>query len=471
MFESIKTQLWEFLKEKEVSLVMIFNQNGDILWNKGRPIEGKSIHLGSGFSKSFAKKVIAQGGAIEKDDVDIMVFGNQLSESAQNLSVKSLLILPMAQGFFLYVDSGTREYFTQSDRDVFRVLGQLLENTIERVKTGGDSGGIAGVSPAMNRIRQMVITYALEEEPVLLLGETGVGKSHIAELIHRFSGRSGDFVAAEITSINENLFESTMFGHKKGAFTDARADKKGLVQEADKGTLFIDEISEIPTSFQAKLLRFIEKKKYRVMGDPREQTADVRIVAASNKNLEKAIADKEFREDLYYRLHVLEIEIPPLRERKEDIRAFFKRNRNYLKDKDIGDGFWEAILDYHWPGNMRELITVLKRAGILLDSPITGDKINKMIHGNMHKTLSSPTPAPEPWKQKIVENLGKGISFWETVKGPFLERDLNRGQVKTVIAEALEKTGGNYKETLKLLNVDDADYVKFMKFLYRNRLN
>jgi transcriptional regulator with PAS, ATPase and Fis domain len=356
---------------------------------------------------------------------------------------------------------------------VFRVLGQLLEKTIERIKAGGDAGSIIGVSPAMDRIRQMTVTYALEDEPVLLLGETGVGKSHIAELIHRFSGRIGDFVAAEITSINENLFESTMFGHKKGAFTDARADKKGLVQEAEKGTLFIDEISEIPVSFQAKLLRFIEKKKYRVMGDPKERTADVRIVAASNKNLEKAIADKEFREDLYYRRHVLEIEIPPLRERKEDIRAFIDRNRPYLKDKELGDGFWEAVLDYHWPGNMRELITVLKRAGILLDSPITDDKINNMIYGNrMQKLLSPPAhPSTEPWKQKIVEDLEKGKSFWETVKEPFLERELNREQARAVIAEALEKTGGNYKETLKLLNVDEADYVRFMKFLYRNRLN
>jgi transcriptional regulator with PAS, ATPase and Fis domain len=328
MFESIKSQLWDILKKKEISLVMIFDKNGEILWHKGRKIEGKSIHLGAGFPRSFAKKIITHGDIIKKENVEIVAFGDNLSESALNLSVKSLIILPIKKDFFLYVDSGTKEYFTDADIEVFRVMGQLLEKMIENVmENEADINGITGVSSEIKKIREMVLKYSLEEEPVLLIGETGVGKSHIAELIHQYSGRSGRFVVAEITSIIENLFESTMFGHRKGSFTDAKDDRIGLVREADKGTLFIDEISEVPISCQAKLLRFIDKKRYRVIGESKEREADVRIVAASNRDLQQAINDKEFREDLYYRLHVLEIEIPPLRGRKEDIREFITKNR------------------------------------------------------------------------------------------------------------------------------------------------
>ena len=473
MFESIKTQLWDILKEKQVSLVMIFDKNGDILWHKGREIIGRSIHLGAGFSKSCAKKIIAHGYPIKTGDVQIVSFGSQLPESAVNLNVKSLLILPIKKNFFLYVDSGTKDTFTEIDMEVFNVMGQLLEKMIDQVlKAEEDNTGITGISPEIKKIREVVLKYSLEEEPVLLIGETGVGKSHIAELIHRYSGRKGNFVVAEIPGINENLFESTMFGHKKGSFTDAKADKTGLVQEAEAGTLFIDEISEIPVSFQAKFLRFIDKKKYRVVGEPQEKDADVRIVAASNKNLVQAIKNKEFREDLYYRLQVLEIEIPPLRERKQDVRAFINSNLQYLKDKDTGPGFWEAVLNHEWPGNMRELITVLKRAGILLESPITGEKIKEIISSGAYPTAfkTNGPEGQETWKEKIWQAFKNGENFWQVVKEPFLDRDLNRQQVKTILAEALTQTHGNYKDTLKLFNIDENQYGIFMKFLYRNHL-
>ncbi len=469
MFENIKTQLWDILKKKQVSLVMIFDNNGDILWHRGREIDGKSIHLGAGFSRSFAKKVIKSGDPVKQENVEVVVFGNQLSESALNLNIKSLLILPIKKRFFLYVDSGTREYFSESDVEVFRVMGQLLEKMLDQVLESEEAAqGLSGISDGIKRIRDMVVKYSLEEEPVLLMGETGVGKSHIAELIHRYSGRKGKFVVAEITSINQNLFESTVFGHRKGAFTDAKSDKPGLVQEAERGTLFIDEVSEIPVEFQAKLLRFIEKKKYRVLGESQEREADVRIVAASNRDIKTAIKEQQFREDLYYRLHVLEIEIPPLRERKEDVRIFIEKNLGYLKNKTIGEGFWEVIDNYDWPGNMRELITVLKRMGILLDSPLTGDKIDEIIYGCRS---DAGTPASgETCVQEIREALKEGKTFWEVVKEPFLNRDLNRPQVKAVVGEALAKTAGNYKNSLELLNIEEKDYTRFMKFLYRNEL-
>lgn len=471
MFESVKTQLWDILKKKEVSLVMIFDKSGEILWHKGREIIGRSIHLGAGFSTSYAKKIITHGNPIKTGDAQIVSFGNRLPESAVSLNVKSLFILPIKKNFFLYVDSGTKDTFTETDMEVFRVMGQLLEKMIDTViEDQEDSEGITGTSPEIKKIREVVLKYSLEEEPVLLIGETGVGKNHIAELIHRYSGRKGKFVVAETPGINENLFESTMFGHKKGSFTDARADKIGLVQEADQGTLFIDEISEIPVSCQAKFLRFIDKKKYRVLGESKEREAEVRIVAASNKDLQKAIKNKEFREDLYYRLHVLEIEIPSLRERKEDIKTFITTNQKYLKNKDIGKGFWETVLNHDWPGNMRELITVLKRAGILLESPITGEKIKEIIYGSGYQKTFKTT-GEETWKEEIWDAFKNGENFWQVVKEPFLNRDLNRQQVKTIIAEALAQTDGNYKDTLRLFNIAESEYGTFMKFLYRNQLN
>ncbi len=471
MFENVKTQLWDILEKKDVSLIMIFDKNGDILWHKGRKIEGKSIHLGTGFSRSCAKKAVKKGDLFKKENVEIILYGDQLPESAVSLSVKSLIVVPVEKRFFLYVDSGTKEYFSETDIEVFRVMAQLLEKMVKTViEDEADCHGITGESNTIKTIRETVLKYSLEEEPVLLMGETGVGKSHIAELIHRYSGRKGKFVVAEITSINENLFESTMFGHKKGSFTDAKTDNTGLVQDAHRGTLFLDEVFEIPISFQAKLLRFIDKKKYRVVGEAEEREADVRIVAASNKDLQKAIETNEFREDLYYRLHVLEIEIPPLRERKQDIKTFILENTAYLKGKTMGDGFWEAVLNHNWPGNMRELITVMKRAGILLESPITGEKIKDIIRGSGYKKSFAPIPGDDRL-ETIRDALKEGKNFWEAIKEPFLNRDLNRKQVKTLITETLIQTDGSYKDTLKLFNLGEDEYGNFMKFLYRNQLN
>jgi transcriptional regulator with PAS, ATPase and Fis domain len=204
-------------------------------------------------------------------------------------------------------------------------------------------------------------------------------------------------------------------------------------------------LEEEPVSFQAKLLRFIETKKYIVLGESAEREADVRIVAATNKDLQKAIKTKEFREDLYFRLQVLEIEIPPLRERKQDIKTLVMEMQRFLRGKEIGNDFWEAVYNHDWPGNVRELITVLTRAGILVDSPITG--------------------------KDIRDSIKAGKSFWETVKAPYLNRDLNRDEVKEIIKRGLDQSDGKYKNLLTLFNLEDNEYKKFMKFLNGNRLN
>jgi transcriptional regulator with PAS, ATPase and Fis domain len=255
----------------------------------------------------------------------------------------------------------------------------MKETIIHKKESEDYINEISGESEEINKVKELIVKYSIEEDPILILGETGVGKSHAAELIHKYSSMSGKFVIADTTIINENLFESEMFGHKKGAFTGAIVDKKGLVDEAKGGTLFIDEIAEVPFSFQAKLLRIIDTKKYRILGETTERKADMRIITATNKVLLKEIEKKEFREDLYYRLNVFQIEIPPLRKRKSDIRALVMERRKYLKGKKIGEEFWKVVCNYDWPGNCRELFTVLKRAGILLNSPIRGADIKSII--------------------------------------------------------------------------------------------
>lgn len=469
MFEIIKTKIWDILKEKEVSLAMVFDRDGRILWQKGRAIKGNSIHTGEGFSRSYIRKCLESGEGIDRENVVVTSSHDVLSESAYRLVLKCVLIHPVENDLFLYVDSGKKVSFNESERLEFKMLGDMLAESLKQLKKKQTQvEGIGGGSPAMEKVKKLVLNYSLVEEPILLKGETGVGKNHTAEQIHRNSGRKGNFVVVHTPSINENLFESEIFGHKKGSFTDAKYDKKGLAAEADGGTLFFDEISEIPLSFQTKLLRFIETRKYRMVGESAEREADVRIVTATNKDLLKSIENSEFREDLYFRLQVLEIEIPPLRERKEDIRSLVLANEHYLKGKELHDSFWEAIFNYRWPGNVREMITVLKRAGIMLDSPITGEGIRSLIQQGIY----GKTPDEIPGKsEKIWGEIKSGKNFWEVLWSRFIAREIDRGFVKEILGKAYIISGNNFKKMIETLNINEADYQKFMSLMYKYKID
>jgi transcriptional regulator with PAS, ATPase and Fis domain len=269
-------------------------------------------------------------------------------------------------------------------------------------------------------------------------------------------------VVAHAPTIPENLFESFVFGHRRGAFTDAKTDKKGLVTEAEGGTLLIDEISETPVSFQAKLLRFIETRKFLVPGESSERTADVRIVAATNRKIREAIEKQEFREDLYYRLNVLEIEIPPLRNRKEDIKALVLEKKEHLKGKKLSSGFWKVIYNYEWPGNIRELITVLKRVGIYLDNPVIGGEIAAIINQSYFRTSAKER---EDEICQTWNDIKSGKNFWEVVKTPYLDREISRKDVRKIVERALAERGGKYCDILDILNLEPKEYKKFMNFL------
>ena len=226
---------------------------------------------------------------------------------------------------------------------------------------------IIGDSPAIRKIKSLIKTVARGEIPVLIVGETGVGKELVARAIHMLSGRRGKFVDINCPSIPENLFESELFGYTRGAFTDALSSKKGLFLEANGGTIFLDEITALPSHLQPKLLRVLETREVRPLGDTKNVKVDVKLVAATNEPSEEL--EKKLRKDIYYRISALRIEIPPLRDRKEDIIPLTEHFINiYKKEKGIFGITKEVeriFLSYSWPGNVRELKNEIERAVLI----------------------------------------------------------------------------------------------------------
>ncbi|MGD2064278.1 MAG: PEP-CTERM-box response regulator transcription factor [Nitrospirota bacterium] len=292
------------------------------------------------------------------------------------------------------VDRGADDFFAKpveiADLEVIlrrnlHMYGLELENSRlkERLKEQeGLEGEILGTSRAMVELMAMVDKVAASEAPVLISGESGTGKELIARALHERSNRGhGPFVAINCGAIPENLLESELFGHEKGAFTGAHALRKGRLEYADGGTLLLDEIGEMPLHLQVKLLRFLQERTIERVGGHKTIEVDVRVVSATNANLEEAILAKSFREDLYFRLNTIQLQLPPLRERGQDAelmaKAFVKR---YARESNIKASLTkeavEAILAHDWPGNVRELENRIKRAVIVCsDNRITASDL------------------------------------------------------------------------------------------------
>ncbi|NOY64416.1 MAG: sigma-54-dependent Fis family transcriptional regulator [Nitrospirae bacterium] len=237
-----------------------------------------------------------------------------------------------------------------------------------------DFSRVIGESKQIKAILEEIKKVADSKSNILILGETGTGKELFARVIHHNSSRADmPFVPINCSAIPENLLESELFGHIKGAFTGAVSNKKGLIEEADGGTVFLDEIGDLPPAFQVKLLRVLEDQMIRPVGSTKFREVDIRFITATNKNLSEAVRDGHFREDLYYRINVITLEIPPLRERKEDIPLLIEYYLNkYTKDfgkedKVITPDALSLLIGYRWPGNIRELQNVLERAVLISD--------------------------------------------------------------------------------------------------------
>jgi two-component system, NtrC family, response regulator AtoC len=260
------------------------------------------------------------------------------------------------------------------EREALRRENRALR---EQVSQGNQFESILAKSKEMVEIFRTITKIADFKTTVLITGESGTGKELVARAIHTRSGRkSGPFVAVNCGAIPENLLESELFGHKKGAFTDASADRRGLFEEATGGTLFLDEIGELPQNLQVKLLRVLQEEQIRRLGETRDVKVDVRIIAATHRDLSADVKAARFREDLFYRIHVLAIHVPPLRERRDDVSLlvdhFVARNNTRL-GTDIRGVSAEArklLLEYAWPGNVRELENTIERAMVLGETDV-----------------------------------------------------------------------------------------------------
>ncbi|MDH3197233.1 MAG: sigma-54 dependent transcriptional regulator [Candidatus Krumholzibacteria bacterium] len=288
--------------------------------------------------------------------------------------------------------------------------------------------GMVGNSPAMTHIKQIIQGLAESDAAVLVRGESGTGKELVARAIHTASRRAqGPFIALNCAAIPETLLESELFGYEKGAFTGAARRRMGHFQLAHGGTLFLDEIGDLPLSLQAKLLRVVEDRRVTPLGGERNVEVDLRFISATHRPLEEAIGQGVFREDLYYRLNVFPVALPPLRERREDIRdlaVHFLRGWG-RREADLGAGALEHLVAYHWPGNIRELRNVLERATILRPTGTIGR--DDILLGEAPSTPSAEGSFPPTLNLAEVE--------------------------KHVIARALEAARGNKSEAARLLGI------------------
>jgi DNA-binding NtrC family response regulator len=302
---------------------------------------------------------------------------------------------------------------------------------------------IIGASPAMQAVFRLVARCAPTNATVMLRGESGTGKELVARAIHYNSLRKDrPFVPVDCTSLSESLLESELFGHVKGSFTGAIANKKGLFETADGGTLFLDEIGNITLSTQAKLLRFIEEREFKAVGDTRTQSVDIRLITATNKELEGMVADGEFRDDLYYRINIFPIEIPPLRERRDDIPAlatYFLSKFSGEMNRPAGEfshGAMNLLMNHDWPGNVRELENLVERAVILAGGDIIrqGHLVN--IIGMLPRVDLDVPRSNEELKQ--IKKIARQKSV-ENVERHFVLGALKRSEWN--VTRAAEETG------------------------------
>jgi transcriptional regulator with GAF, ATPase, and Fis domain len=312
-----------------------------------------------------------------------------------------------------------------------------------------DRGAIVGRSDIMQEVFRLVEQVAPARSTVLITGESGTGKELIAKAIHESSMRAGKpFVTVNSSNIPSELLESELFGHTRGAFTGAVAAKKGLFEVADGGSIFLDEIGDIPPETQVRLLRVIQEREFTPLGDTTPRRVDVRIIAATNIDLKEAVKQGAFREDLYYRLAVVPIELPPLRDRREDILPLaqhFIEKYNEENERHISQQVKPEVLAlleaYSWPGNVRELENAIERAVVIAP----GDEVTReCLRPEISDPRSVAAASEEGASLAAVQDLGGGIKFYDQVRR--FEIDL--------IRRALEQTGGHQSRAARLLGMN-----------------
>ena len=333
------------------------------------------------------------------------------------------------------------------ERERLKAENRLLKARIQKIEGDYSFGKMVAKSKAMQSVFQLANKAAQYKTTILILGDSGTGKELIARGIHYGGERAaGPLVPVNCGGIPESLLESELFGYKKGAFTGADRNKKGLFQEAEGGTIFLDEIGELPLSLQVKLLRVLQENEIRRVGDSKSLQIDARVIAATSKNLEEEVEKGSFREDLYYRLNVMKVEIPPLRQRTEDIPLLCKHfigRFNEILDKEVTGLAPDAmarLLEFQWPGNVRQLENAIERAMVIADEPLL---------------------MPEHFAADLINNDLR--SRKDTVFEGLSLKDAQKVVEKNLITQALNETEGNRTRAARLLEISHPSLLTKIK--------
>lgn len=452
------------VKDLKIWLDAIIDSSFDGLWICDR--EGKVIRINKASEKILgvpAERVIGKNmselvaeGLIDKSvTLEVLKKKTSVTMMQELKGGKTVFVT----GNPIFDEKGDIAFVVTNDRD-FTVLDHLrrqLQETQALAKgyfsrlselemKGVDRSVVIFKSKVMQRIIKMALRVAGVDSTVLLLGESGVGKGMVAKLIHKNSERNqGPFIHVDCAGIPESLIESELFGYERGAFTGAKSEgKPGFFELANGGTLFLDEIGEIPLKSQPKLLHFLEDHEITRVGGIRAKQIDVRIIAATNKNIEEMVATKSFRDDLYYRLNVIPIYIPPLRERKDDILTLIihfveKFNRAWQKQRVLSPEAMETLIEYSFPGNIRELANLIERVVVISEADrIEMKDLPSTLTGGEKRSPNSPASEELP--------LNVALENYERV----------------IIEEAMRKFGSQ-REVAKALRVDQATISRKMK--------
>jgi DNA-binding NtrC family response regulator len=347
---------------------------------------------------------------------------------------------------------------------------------------GHSSVGLIGRTEAMCTLIEDIDAAARCDAKVLITGETGVGKEVVSRLIHQRSKRaSAPLVTINCAGLQDSLLESELFGHVRGSFTGAYQDKPGLLEMAPHGTVFMDEVGEMSTRMQAVLLRFLETGEIQRVGANRAHArVNVRLIAATNRNLQAHMASGRFREDLYFRLNVIRLIVPPLRDRREDIPLFVDHylsvysGQHATRRLRVSQLAMDAMLRHPWPGNVRELKNVIERLvlGAGGDTIELDDLPADMLPAGAQAAgpiRPGATVHSRPLADELTERMiGGGEAFWRVVYPVFMARHLTCADMQAIVRRGLERTNGSYRSLVQLFNMPPSDYRRFLRFLRKH---
>jgi DNA-binding NtrC family response regulator/serine/threonine protein kinase/tetratricopeptide (TPR) repeat protein len=377
----------------------------------------------------------------------------------------------------VYLACGPHEpTFTEREIEFLTIIGTIGSSALagienrrrdETPKTLSEFQGMIGTSKAINEIFSQIQLAASNSATVLIEGESGTGKELVAKAIHAEGARAKEpFIAVDCGAIPESLIEAELFGAKKGSYTGAVSDRPGLFEAAHRGTIFLDEISNTTPALQAKLLRVIQEREVRRIGEMKNRAVDVRLIVASNQKLEVLAADGVFRKDLLYRLKVLHIKVPPLRNRRDDIpmlaHAFLQKLNSVNKTrKYLAPEAMDRLITYNFPGNVRELQNAMERAFF--------SARGTTIHDVQLETEATHDASAAEDVQSWFKDLSEGRKdFWSAVHNKYKRRDISREKVMALVDFGLRSTRGNYKTMASKLKLKGKDYRRFMDFLRRS---